>query len=303
MKTRTLAFLFLAAIIAACNRPSKKPSGAFGAVAKNHLDGYPNSGPQVESYAEWLRTFDTADLATSKTAFHKFQQLFQGQPQEVCDTGFLLFWRFQRSLNTSDTITANFIGQVNLDTLAGTEYRDHNKLTPREQKAQQKLWDNFFIVQEEEGIAYITPGWRLMNKSFSAYVSTPMREVLAQQTKEEKEGFQEDAGLTIEPAQLAARAVWWEQFMDRYPNHIYTGWAKSNYNLLLHTLVAGMDNSPVMGYDSPFVITPYFDTAFRLIRDSFPHSHVNAVITSFLKAVSEHDSTTMRKISESLPDM
>ena len=301
MKTRTLAFLFLAAVIAACNQPSKQPSAA--AAAKNHLDGYPYSGPQVANYTKWLRTLDTTDLSTSKIAFHQFQQLFQGQPQEVCDTGFLLFWRFLRSLNTNDTITAKFIGQVNLDTLAGTEYRGYAKLTPLEQKTQQKLWDNFFIVQEEEANPYITPGWRLMNKSFSGYVSAPMKEVLAQQTKEEKEGFDVDGGLAIGPAQLAARAVWWEQFMARYPNHVYTGWAKSNYNLLLHALVAGMDNSPVTEDDSPYVIMPYFDTAYRLIRDSFPHSHTNAVINPFLKAVSAHDSTAMRKTWESLPDM
>jgi hypothetical protein len=302
MKTRTLVFLFAAATIMACNHSSTRTPPGSNTGPKNHLDGYPNSGPLVEAYTQFLRTLDTTDLSTSKTGFQQFRQLFQGQVPQVCDTGFMLFWRYQRSLNINDTLPEKFISPVSLDTLAGAEYNG-NVLTAEERKAQQKLWDNFFIVQEEEATPFITPGWRLMKKSFFAFVSSPMKEVLVEQAKEEKEGFQEDAGLTIEPAQLATRTVWWEQFMIRYPDHIYTGWAKSNYNLLLHTLVAGMDNSPVMDYDSPYIIRPYFDTAYQLIRDSFPHSQANAVIGPFLKAVSARDSTEMQRIWKSLPEM
>lgn len=84
-----------------------------------------------------------------------------------------------------------------------------------------------------------------MPRYFDKYVTPTMKEVFTQSAKDDKEGFQNDAGLTMEPRQLAARTVWWENFMARHPHHVYFGWAKSNYNMLLYVMVSGMSNTPV----------------------------------------------------------
>jgi hypothetical protein len=107
----------------------------------------------------------------------------------------------------------------------------------------------------------------------------------------------------MEPGQLAARTVWWERFMTRNPHHIFLEYAKGNYNMLLTAMVAGMSNSPVTDVDSGNRITPYFDTAYRMIRDSFPDSRTYAVIAPYWRAILAKDSATQEKIRDSLPSL
>lgn len=303
MKNPYPVLFALIAILSACHQPSKQtaiqPADTKPATQGSHLKDYPNAGPVIRAYTRYLQTLDTADLATSRLAVKKFDSLFERQSPEVCDTGFMQFWDYQLTLNTRDSLVRKFIYPVRLDTLSASEYQG-KKLNAREQAAQQKLWDNYFIVQEEEGDAYIAPAWRLVNKHFSPFVSIPMKEVLTEQTKEEKEGFMADAGLMIDAVTLAGRTIWWERFLDQHPHHIYDSSAKSAYDVLLYVMVSGSDNSPVMGYDSTGALTPFYDSAYHWIMEDNPGSRTNKVIKPFWEAVRAKDTVAMKRIRESV---
>lgn len=297
MKSRTLNLLLAAATLGACHStPKPTPS----TTPKNRLEGYPNGSPVVQSYSRYLTTLDTTDLQITQPAYQQFKRLFTGQPAEVGDTGFMLFYTLLRHLNTDTAAVQKLLGSYPLDTLAAAEEGDE-PLSPKHKKARQTLADHFFIVHEDEGMGYLVPGWRLMPRYFDKYVTPTMKEVFTQSAKDDKEGFQNDAGLTMEPRQLAARTVWWENFMARNPHHVYFGWAKSNYNLLLYVMVSGMDNTPVTDYDSANKITPFFDTAYQMIRDSFPGSRANTVIAPYWQAILAKDTLTQKRIRDSLP--
>jgi len=301
MKSRTLTLLAIVATLAACHG-TKKPDQPDQKPQKNHLEGYPHGGPAVQAYSRYLTTLDTADLSTTQPAYREFKRLFIGQPAEVADTGFMLFYIYLRHLNTDTAAVQKLVGSYPLDTLAAAEEMDE-PLSARHKKARQILADNFFIVHEDEGMGYLVPGWRLMPHYFASYITPTMKEVIAQSAKDDKEGFQNDAGLTMQPRQLAARTVWWERFMARNPHHIYFEWAKSNYNLFLYAMVAGMDNTPVTDYDNADRITPFFDTAYQMIRDSFPDSRTNTVIAPYWQAIRAKDTATQKKIRDSLPSL
>jgi len=300
MRNPTLYLLFAAVTIASCHDTPKPKIAGLDATPKNHLEGYPNGSPAVQAYSRYLITLDTTNLSVTQPAYREFQRLFTGQPAEVGDTGFLLFYTLLRHLNTDTPAVQRLLGSYPLDTLAAAEEVDE-PLSPRHQKARQTLADHFFIVHEDEGMGYLLPGWRLMPRYFGTYITPTMKEVIAQSAKDDKEGFQNDAGLTMESRQLATRTVWWERFMARNPHHIYFEWAKSNYNLLLYAMVAGMDNSPVIDYDSAGKLTPYFDTAYQVIRDSFPDSRANQVITPYWRAILAKDTVAQKRIIDSLP--
>jgi hypothetical protein len=299
MKNRTHTLLLALATLAACHTtPKTTPT----TNPKNHLEGYPNGSPAVQAYSRYLTTLDTTDLSISQPAYREFKRLFTGQPAEAGDTGFMLFYSLLRHLNTDTLAVQRLLGSYPLDTLAAAEELDE-PLSPRHKKARQTLADNFFIVHEDEGMGYLLPGWRLMPRYFDKYVTPTMKEVFTQSAKDDKEGFQNDAGLTMEPRQLAARTVWWENFMARHPNHVYFGWAKSNYNTLLYVMVSGMSNTPVTDFDSADRITPFFDTAYQMIRDSFPRSRTNTVIAPYWQAILAKDTVTQNKIRDSLPSL
>ncbi|HVU99623.1 MAG TPA: hypothetical protein VHE34_30590 [Puia sp.] len=301
MRSRTLALLATIATLAACHS-APKPDQPSQKTQKNHLEGYPQGSPAVRAYSRYLTALDTTDLSTPQPAYREFKRLFTGQPAAVGDTGFILFYTFLRHLNTDTAAVQKLVGSYPLDTLAAAEEMNE-PLSARHKKARQTLADNFFIVHEDEGMGYLVPGWRLMPPCFASYITPTMNEVIAQSAKEDKEGFQNDAGLTMQPRQLAARTVWWERFMARNPHHIYLEWAKSNYNLCLYAMVAGMDNTPVTDYDSADRITPFFDTAYQIIRDSFPDSRTNTVIAPYWQAIRTKDTVTRKRIRDSLPSL
>jgi len=297
MKNRALNLLLAAATLAACH---STPKPTQTTTPKNHLEGYLNGSLAVQAYSRYLATLDTTGLSVTQPAYREFKRLFTGQPAETGDTGFMLFYTFLRHLNTDTAAVKQLLGYDPQDTLAAAEELGAS-LTPRQQKARQTLTDHFFIAHEDEGIGYIVPGWRLMPRYFGPYITPTMKEVITQSAKDDKEGFQNDAGLTIDPGRLAARTVWWERFMARNPHHIYFDWAKSNYNMLLYVMVAGMDNTPVTDFDSAGRITPYFNDAYQVMHDSFPASRAYTVIAPYWQAILTRDTLTQNRIRDSLP--
>jgi hypothetical protein len=300
MKNPTPYLILLIAALSACRQPSKQPASLPAEPLKNHLPGYPGASHVIREYTRYLRTLDTTNLATSRMAENEFDSLFARQSPEVCDTGFMLFKNYQGFLDTGDSIARKFIYPVTLDTLAAAEYQG-KKLGAQQQTAQQKLRDNNFIVQEEEGNPYIVMGWRLVTPHFSPFVSAPMKEILMAETNQQREGFLEDASLMIDASTLAGRTIFWERFLTRYPKHVYDSEARSRYNVLLYVLVSGADNVPVTLDDSPYTLTPYFDSAFHVIMDNSPDSRTNTVIKPFFEAIRARDSATMKHIRDSVP--
>lgn len=117
----------------------------------------------------------------------------------------------------------------------------------------------------------------------------------------EKQPFLSDDAVIVDPPTLVHRAIWWEQFLARYPHHIYDSTARSNYNVLVYVMIAGVDNTPVTGFDSTRKIDPYYDSVYQLLRDSFPHSHANAVISPWWHALLANDTVTIKKIRDTIP--
>jgi hypothetical protein len=285
MKSSRPFLILLIASLSACNHAPKKP--AIG-TAKNHLPGYPNSGDIVQTYTQYLRSLDSLDLSTSQLAQKEFDTLFSVQSPPVCDTGFMLYWTFLHILNTQDSgALAKFIGHAGV----------------QEKATQQKLTANNFVVGEEEGGSgsYLDPAWTLVGRHFSKFISVPMKEVIEQETIGEKRPFLNDDALIVDPSDLVHRAIWWEQFQTRYPHHIYDSTARSNYNVLVYVMIAGVDNTPVAGFDSTQSIDPYYDSVYKLLHDSFPDSRANTIIAPWWRALLAKDTMTMKKIRDTIP--
>jgi hypothetical protein len=299
MRYPALYLVLLIIPLSACQQ-QKTSAPAPQPQPRNHLRGYPGGSPVILSYTRFLRTLDTLDLSTSQVARNEFDRLFALQPAEICDTGFMLFWAYQNSLNRDDSIAGRFISPVALERLASLTHR-YGKPDGQERAAQQKLWENSFIATFEEGgsAGFIIPAWQPIVQHFNRYVSGPMKESFRMELLDEKEPYMGDDAVTIGPRDLVDRTLAWEHFLSRYPHHIYDSAAGSNYNGMIRAIVDFSYDPPRNG-DSSVLIEPYYDTVFRLIRDSFPRSRTNARTDRWYQAILSKDSATMRGIRDSL---
>ena len=133
-----------------------------------------------------------------------------------------------------------------------------------------------------EGDTYIGQDLDFLEKWFSPIVSPVMKEYIARLNKDDKEGFQEDAGLTISTVQLASRTVWWEQFAAKYPDAITASLATNYWKGYLGTLLEGMDNTPVMDYENKTISDDY-KTAYTYIQNKYPGTKTNNIIAPYFK--------------------
>lgn len=219
-------------------------------------------------YKQWLSNLDTQKVTNGFLAMQRFQQLFAKQPLATCDTAFYLFDQFHARLY--DYISSN---------------PNHNDSAT--------LIANGFRTYEEEGLPQIARSWTFLNRYFTPYVSAEMKELLTQKSKEDKEGFQDDAALTIPPDHLIERTVFWETFAHNHPAFIYTQAARDQHAFYLRVLLTGSDNTPVTTNGK---LTEYYEAAYAYCQKSHSGSQTNAVLKPYYTALKTGDTLTASRI-------
>jgi hypothetical protein len=301
---RLTPVLFLAALCVGCGQQEKKdpikkapkPVHATHAAPQFHY-----GNPVLLQYDQYLANLDTQLVNMGSKAVDTFQVLFKNQPPAVCDTAFYLFNQFHKSLCT----------YLNLHTEADSIkyenflFDDENGKKPvlsKKQKAiKQGLDKNGFGLDSEEGIVFLVQDQQYLMLRFNKYLSTSMKQYLAQVHKEQKEGFQDDAGLSISAIQLADLTVWWEKFLKDNPNFMYATDAANNYQVTLYFLMEGMENTRVNDYyndsiPNGYILSDYFQTAWTYVQQKHPQSQTNAIVTPYLNAWLKKDSAEISQV-------
>src|ERR1700744_1174037 len=195
----------------------------------------------LDDYRIYLKSLDTLHPASNTTAAKKYAELFKSANQNTRDSAFSVFKDFYNKLD--QTLDNTRDASISYDSLVTDSEGHLPQLSPRLMTFAQTLRDNGFKVYLSEGEPYIGQDLDFEAEWFYAYISAPLKEFLIQLNKEDKEGFSEDAGLTISPEQLADRTVWWENFAKKYPQTIIGKPSLENWRLYLGTMMVGMDNS------------------------------------------------------------
>jgi hypothetical protein len=202
---RIIRVLLLAVIVFGCGQQKKDPIKApkKAAHAANNAPLFHYGNPVLLQYDRYMAALDTQLIDMASQAVDTFQLLFKKQPAAICDTAFYIFNRYHGTLcgylnekMPGDSI--DYMDFISLD--------EHGKPVPLSKKHKAKkraLNKNGFNLESEEGMVFITQDQHFILQHFGKYVSAPMKQYLTQLDKEQQEGFQEDAGLTIEPVTFA----------------------------------------------------------------------------------------------------
>ncbi len=110
-------------------------------------------------------------------------------------------------------------------------------------KADSVLKKYGYSLLSTEGMWYIDEESQFMFNHFNKFISEAMKEYLSNRTKEQKEGFSEDAGLLIPFDSVGNRAVTWEIFLSKFPAFILKDEILEWYSTYVRTYLTGMDNS------------------------------------------------------------
>jgi hypothetical protein len=276
--------------LGACNQSQNAVSlGSIGKTSFEEVEipiKYTNS--MLCKYADYVSALDSADLKSSLLAAEKFKDIFSGKNSSLADSAFFIFnqvyEKLYRNLNLlHDKDTTNY------DPLVAAYKPDiRPKISENLLDYNRQLHKNGFNVAIKEGMTYIEEDRDFISTHFYTHISATMKAYLRELNKENKEGFAEDAGMTISPQQLSDRILWWENFMRKNPSFIFAVEARENKKYYLTFLLEGMDNTPLLADDQK-TVEDFYKTAFKYIHNTYPASETTRLVTPYFKALLKND--------------
>jgi len=177
---------------------------------------------KLKSYEQYLTSLTAADLVSNTKAIAEFKVLFSGEPTALCDTAYTLFQTFNNKLveQLNSKLTGDYSSA--LDTIMSiNEDGTPVTLSVPLQQLKASITSNGFMLDMDEGIAFIMTDRNFTAKQLYSMLSPTMVTYLVQLKKEDIEGLDTDGGLKIEPKALVDRIVWYEDFLAKHPQFMY----------------------------------------------------------------------------------
>ncbi len=273
-------------LAAACQKTSPPQQETKAPAQLSEETSTPKVSPLTE-YQQFLAKLDSGDVTSVSKAADKYTSLFNSQSTSIADSGYVFFDRFYlRVDNTINEIHLNDTTDF-YPLVTETEGPIPKKLVDYERKAEA----NGFEIAVTEGGTYLDQNRDFVANHFYTFVSPDLKEYLEQVNKEDKEGFDEDAGITVTPTQFADRIIWWENFLEKHPNFIFQKEGEMLLESYMTIILTGMDNTPVLSFENNR-LDSYYAEAYQYLQKKAPNSKANKVVQPYYKALQKGNTAT-----------
>lgn len=278
--TATLLLLF------ACNPKSNdnqevKKSSDFNFTPSDSLESE-SAHPLILGYEQFLHTLDSTDIASVNKASDKYKELFVNQSKGLGDTAFVVFYQY---INTFANLLSE---ELYNDTTDYSPFIHGDSIVPVHiTNFQKRLQQNGFLLSAIDGMVYIQINRDLLARNFYPFLSEPMTAYLKELHKEFREGFATNGMLTITPAQLVERTLWYETFIRENPNFIFIGDCKNYRKYYLTYLMNGFENTRLFNQNNE--LTAYFRAAYDIILKKHPNTETFEMIKPYYEAINSSD--------------
>ena len=105
-------------------------------------------------------------------------------------------------------------------------------------------------IYQSEGAYYIESDSAWFSKEFADSLPEAWQKFLKQSIYEEKNRFLDDAAVIVPWDDLRKRVVFWEKFLDDYPDFVEKSAVKKYISLYISTYLRGSDNSPIYDWET-----------------------------------------------------
>ena len=291
---RKLILFFLGSLLCSCGQGNNHQT----ADTVRHADTIANN-PGIATYQKYINTLDTADAGTATLAAKKYKELFSNYDTLINDQAYCIFEKFYFHL--ASVLNEHFLSAHAFEITNTLVIDSPSTYPPQLAKLDESLKENGFELIESEGDLQINENRDFITKWFYSSVSTIMKKYLGEVNKENKGGFEEDGGLLISSNELSERAIWWENFTAYYPRFVLINEAMQQKQLYLTCLLKGLDNSPVLNYDS-HRLTEFFKIAYVHLISKHPDATATKMIKPYYEALLANDTAKANKIIHQYED-
>lgn len=247
MIKRIIAICILSAAVVSCKKETAVSEG------KQVND----SITKTESKEDQYKPIDTACLSTNKTEDYitslqwyrtKIEKEMAGNSPEQNDKVYEDYLKIRGKyteclMNLHTDVLDKYVNYYNYD-------KDQYNFPDNVKKIASELKKAGLEFREVgEGITEIwtIPGY--YSSLFKNKVTSDYEVYISQTDKESETNYAADAGLIISWEQLGDRLMFWENFMNKYPDSKLIKTVKQDYNYYLSDYLLGMDNTPTYERD------------------------------------------------------
>ncbi len=238
----------------------------------------PTDTAALSAFNTFVEKLPTDRIEQMKVVVQEYKTTLADAPQSQADLAFVTVYKFQRKLST--TLSRSLYEELNHDP-AQESYQNRWTLLD-------SLADYGLQTQMAEGEIYLAPDLDFLATHFYPQLSASMQAFLGQSQLEDREGFTEDAGLTISPKQVGERVIFWDAFALRYPDFILKQEVQDLRLRYRIALLHGTDNTPAFDYVSG-QLTREFEQAFDYLIGKYPKTELGRLLTSYKKNLRDND--------------
>jgi hypothetical protein len=215
--------------------------------------------------------------------------IFARSDSSVCDSAYVHFQQFADSVEHYQNL------KLAEDTTNYSVIFSEKKIPKKITDSVIQLNQNGFRIQLSDSIPTVILNRKFIVEKFDMLISTQLKTYLLYLDNEFKIGFAESDSIIISPFELVDRILWYENFIENYPNFVFRSECEKHLKAYTTYLVLGYGKTKFLQDESKFIISAYFKQSLEYLFKINTNSRTANKLLEFKTAI---ESSSLNKLIE-----
>jgi hypothetical protein len=270
--------------------------GSLSALYRGQSDEKPDVN-RISECAAYLNSLDPKDFNSGGKAWAFLEEKFSDVNGSLADAIFVametFMHRVERKSGLEDITTAGRFSAAEVEAIFT------NSFDPAGNSFAIALAANGFRLVAAEGLIFAVPDLRKFQEFFSPRVSHPMQRYLNQRTSEQRAPMLAKGKITVNLANLADLAVFWEKFNREYPKFLKSDETHASEHWYRNTVLRGTDKMPLFNPANNQVNMDY-RLVWVYVQNELSGTETESLVSQMVQLCQENDWTRNKKIDDFL---
>ena len=248
----------------------KKAGWVFGGALHPVYAGSKTGAPDQARLAQLSKTlagFKLTELSSGQKAWDYVRKNFSDASGSLADAAFILLEQHIRAM----VFNGNYYDLTERIQWADADYSkvSSGSFDMNSNPTTRQLAAAGMSLGSAEGMIFPTVDYKRLLDFFGNKLSPAMRAYLEQTAKEEADSMYDDGGIVIPLEEVAARAIFWEKFNQKYPWFVRREETANSEHWISTALLCGADNTPIFNYETETINEDY-KNAWTSVLSKYP---------------------------------
>ncbi len=245
-----------------------------------------------EAYRDRLAELPTTPQSII-TGLELFAKTFDKSNSTMNDKALFYYIEFQSKVMAQ--LDKDVAGHPDIESINNIAYGDSSVTSKGAWEYMRTMDENGLKFGVSEGYVFVKRKPEVIEQYFYSNLTDGTKEFFKQFAKESDQELASDAGIIIPIRDVADRIVFWDLFLSRYPDHVFSNYAYNELKSDRYYLMSGMENTPAYDYETKKV-NPEFASSFEYITGTYPNTKSGNIFKGLLAVLVKNDSIRTEEV-------